>query len=191
MRLVTLIVLPFQYGRNIEPTHLRIDSLFFGVFISYFWHFRNLAENTFITRHKFLLGIAGAILLLPAFVFELKTNPWICVIGLPMFSLGSGLLLLFVLKTDFSPIPLAEAIAYIGTFSYSLYLWNVPVQQWLTKAVVNLTGNDNWFFYFSVYLVGTLAVGIGMATIIEYPFLKIRNRYFPTLSPPLVQTAEK
>lgn len=191
MRLLTANALSFEYVRNIEPTHLRIDSLFFGVFISYLWHFRNLAENSFINRNRFLLGLAGTLLLLPAFIFEFDTNRWLGVIGLPMFSLGSGLLLLSVLRTDFSKIPLAKSIAYIGTFSYSIYLWNEPVQKWLTKAVISLTGNHNWFFYFGVYILGTLLVGTGMATIIEYPFLKIRNRYFPTLSPPLVQTSDK
>lgn len=191
MRLLTVNAWPFEYVRNIEPTHLRIDSLFFGVFISYLWHFRNLAENSFINRHRFLLGLAGTILLLPAFILDIHSNSWIGVFGLSMFSLGSGLLLLFVLKTDFSQIPLAKSIAYIGTFSYSIYLWNVPVQRWLTQGVITFTGNDNWFFYLSVYLLGTLVVGTGMATIIEYPFLKIRNRYFPTLSPPLVRAADK
>ena len=38
LRLLTETLLPFQYERNIEPTHLRIDSLFFGVFLSYLWH---------------------------------------------------------------------------------------------------------------------------------------------------------
>lgn len=191
MRLLTVNAYPAQYERNVEPTHLRIDSLFFGVFISYLWHFRNLAENRFINRNRLLLGLAGTLLLLPAFIFAFTTNPWIGVIGLPMFSLGSGLLLLFVLKTDFSKIPFTKSIAYLGTFSYSIYLWNVPVQRWLMKAVISFTGIDNWFFYSSVYILGTLVVGTGMATIIEYPFLKIRNRYFPTLSPPMVETANK
>lgn len=191
MRLLTEFYLPFQYERNIEPTHLRVDSLFFGVLISYFWHFRNLSDNKFLNRNKLLLGISGVMLLLPAFVFELEENHWIGVIGLPMFYLGSGFLLLFFLKTDFSKIPFAKSVAYIGTFSYSIYLWNMPVQKWLTKAAANLTGIENWYFYFAVYILGTFLIGIGMSKIIEYPFLKIRNRYFPTLSPPLVQTAEK
>ncbi|CAN5601761.1 hypothetical protein BH10ACI1_BH10ACI1_25080 [soil metagenome] len=188
MRLMTEISLPFEYERNIEPTHLRVDSLFFGVLISYFWHFRDLSENEFLNRNKFLIGILGLTLLLPAFIFELDKNPWIGVIGLPMFYLGSGCLLLFFLKSDFSKVPLAKFAAYLGTFSYSIYLWNMPVQKWLTKAVANQTGIENWFFYFAIYILGTFLIGIGMSKIIEYPFLKLRNRYFPTLSPPLTQT---
>ncbi len=190
MRLVTEVLLPFQYERNIEPTHLRIDSLFFGVFISYLWHFKDLSENKFLIRNKVLIGIVGIVLLLPAFLFELNANAWIGVIGLPMFYLGSGLLLLFFLKSDFSNIPFAKSVAYIGTFSYSIYLWNMPVQKWLTTAAANLTGDDDWVFYFGVYFLGTLITGIGMAKLIEYPFLKLRNKYFPTLSPPLMPDAK-
>lgn len=191
MRLLTVIVLPFSYERNIEPTHLRIDSLFFGVFISYFWHFKNLSENAFLKRNRFPIAATGALLLLPAFVLELDANIWIGVFGLPMFYLGSGLLLVSVLKSDFSNSRFVKPFAYIGTFSYSIYLWNIPVQKFLTKAIIDRDANYNWFLYFAVYISATLIVGIGMSKIIEYPFLRIRNRYFPSQVAPLVQTAER
>ena len=64
------------------------------------------------------------------------------------------------------------------------------MQKWLTTAAANLTGDDDWVFYFGVYFLGTLITGIGMAKLIEYPFLKLRNKYFPTLSPPLMPDAK-
>jgi peptidoglycan/LPS O-acetylase OafA/YrhL len=191
MRLLTELCQPFQYGRNVEPTHLRIDSLFFGVLISYLWHFRKLAENDFINRHKILIGIIGVFLFLPAFLFDLNLNPWIAVAGFVMFYVGAGFLLIFALKTDFSKIPLAKLIAYIGTYSYSIYLWNVPAQHWFSKAVIKLTGNENWFFYFFIYFFSTLLIGIGMAKLIEYPVLKIRDKYFPARNLPLAPALEK
>lgn len=191
LRLLTEAVLPFGYERNIEPTHLRLDALFFGVLISYWWHFENLAENRFVKRYKFSIGLVGVILLSPAFIFDLNTHVWIGAVGLTMFYLGSGMLLVFALKSDFSKIPAANFVAYVGTFSYSIYLWNAPVQDWLSKAVMNFTGNDNWFFYAGFYLSATFIIGIGMAKLIEYPILRIRNRYFPSSVPPILQTAEK
>ena len=188
MRLLTGFSFPFQYGRIIEPTHLRLDSLFFGVFISYFWHFKNLSENEFIKRHKLSIGLAGAVLLLPAFVFELETHIWIAGIGLTLFYLGSGMLLVCFLKSDFSKIPLANLLTYTGTFSYSIYLWNAPVQEWLGQSVLKLTGN-NWFLYAGIYLAATFLIGVGMAKLVEYPILRIRNKYYPSSVPPIVQIA--
>ena len=149
--------------------------------------FKNLSESEFLNRNKLALGITGVLLLLPAFVVQFKVNPWIGVIGLPMFSLGSGLLLLAILKTDLSRVPLTKSIAYTGSFSYSIYLWHVPVLRWLPNLASFLVGKLNWFVYFAVTFVATMLIGALMAKIIEYPFLRIRNRYFPTLSPPLVQ----
>ncbi|MGI8468858.1 MAG: acyltransferase family protein [Pyrinomonadaceae bacterium] len=180
MRLLTVLLLPFQYARNVEPTHLRMDSLLFGVLISYLWHFHEFSENAFLRRYKNWIGIAGIILLLPAFLFDLNLNAWIAVIGFPLFYMGGGCLLIFALKSDFSKIPLTGFAAYLGTYSYSIYLWNIPLQNWFCKAIINLTGNDNWYFYAAVYFFGTFIVGIGTAKLVEYPFLKIRNRYFPT-----------
>lgn len=190
LRFLKLFAAPFGYETNIEPTFLRLDSLFFGVFLSYLWHFRNLSANEFLNRRKNFLALAGAILLLPAFVFELDSNHWIAVAGLSMFYLGSGFLLLFMLKTDVSKIPFFKLIAYLGTYSYSIYLWNIPVQRWLTEIAADATGIHDWFFYFAVYLAGTLAFGIGLAKLIEYPFLEARNKLFPAPNQLVVQTAE-
>lgn len=182
LRLLTETFYEFQYERNIEPTHLRLDSLFFGVLISYLWHFKNLANSEFVNRRKAFIGVGGAILLLPAFVFQLEINYWIAAFGLTMFYLGSGMLLIFALKTDFSKLPFAKFTAYTGTFSYSIYLWNAPVQNWLGKWLLNFSGN--WFLYAAVYLTATFVVGVAMSKIIEYPILKIRNKYFPAPDAP-------
>ncbi len=190
MRFLTVYFFSFQYGRIIEPTHLRLDSLFFGVFISYLWHFRALSENEFLNRRKFSIGFAGLLLLLPAFIFDLKTNDWLGVIGLTMFYSGSGFIMLAALRSDFSHIPFSKTIAYLGTFSYSIYLWNLPAQLWISEAFNNLTGNENWYLYFCVYSAATLILGVGMSKLVEYPILKIRNRHFPTLSPSLAQTVK-
>lgn len=182
LRLLTAYFLPFGYERNIEPTHLRLDSLFFGVFISYLWHFKDFSENEFVKRHKFSIGLAGVALLLPAFLFDFNdTHVWLATVGLSMFYLGGGMLLVFALKTDFSKLPFAAFFAYAGTFSYSIYLWNAPVQYFLSKTirVSETDGSGRWFLYAAVYLTATFVVGVSMSKLIEYPLLKIRNKYFP------------
>lgn len=183
---ITCLVLRFLMaifkGTNISPTPFRIDALFFGVLLSYLWHFHKLSENIFINRfnHWFILG--GIIMLLPMFFFMSVINPWVYVLGLTTNYIAGGFLLIGFLKTDFEKSLIIKIISYIGTYSYSIYLWHLPVQEWLAIPLNNFTGINNWFFYAGVYLSGSILIGILLSKIIEYPILRIRDRYFPPLS---------
>src|SRR6202034_2841460 len=52
-------------------THLRIDSLFFGVLLSYWYHYHPEFFSGWKTRRRVALALLGTVLLLPAFAFEL------------------------------------------------------------------------------------------------------------------------
>jgi peptidoglycan/LPS O-acetylase OafA/YrhL len=56
----------------------------------------------------------------------------------------------------------------------------MPVQEWLAIPFANVTGIDNWLFYAGIYLAGAILIGIFLSKIIEYPILRIRDRYFPS-----------
>src|SRR6185369_10325350 len=113
--------------KNINATHLILDSLFFGVLISYLWHYRKLNENVFLERYKILIALAGAVLFIPAFIFDLNAeNVWLSVFGFTIFYIASGLLLVSFLKMDFSKSRILNFIATIGAYSYPIYLWNTP-----------------------------------------------------------------
>ena len=178
MRLLTVAYVPFSYAQNIEPTHLRIDSLFFGVFLSYLWNFKGLSENKFLNKHKLIIGLIGVGCFLPAFIFELNETPWIWTVGLTLFYFGGGCLLLAMLKSNLNDQFILRNISNIGKYSYSIYLWNLPIHFWLTKFT-NLAA-ENWFFYTFLYLAGTFILGIGTAKLIEYPILKLRDKLMPS-----------
>ena len=186
LRYYTNVYFGFDYAVNIEQTHLRIDSLFFGVFLSYLWNFRGLAENEFLQRHKLLIGLAGIFCFVPAFVFELNTTFWLETSGLTMLYLGGGLLLFALLKSDFGGNKILRVLAEIGKYSYSIYLWNLPTHFWLMKYT-NLAA-ENWFFYALIYWSGTLILGVGTAKLIEYPVLKLRDRLMPSNASALSNT---
>lgn len=178
LRYVTNNYFGFSYEINIEQTHLRIDSLFFGVFLSYLWNFRGLAESEFLRKNKLLIGLAGICCFVPAFIFELKETFWLETFGLTLLYLGGGLLLLALLKSDFGDSKLLSAFAEIGKYSYSIYLWNLPTHFWLTNFT-NLAA-ENWFLYALIYWTLTLVLGIGTAKLIEYPILYLRDRLLPS-----------
>ncbi len=44
---------------------------------------------------------------------------------------------------------------------------------------------ENWFAGAAIYLVSSIGVGIGMALLVEFPVLRLRDRWFPSRSRPL------
>jgi peptidoglycan/LPS O-acetylase OafA/YrhL len=177
-------VLPFSMLTHVFPTHIRVDGLFFGVLLSYCWHFKGLATNEWLARRSAWLFGAGVILLLPAFMFEHERTPWIPVAGLTVFYLGSGALLLAMLYTPMPDSRAVQCLATVGTFSYSIYLWHLPVQIWLIPMIEGAIGAPlHWYAYAAVYLVGAMLLGIEAGRLIEYPALRIRDRLYPAEVP--------
>lgn len=162
-------------------THFRLDSLMFGVFLSWLWHYRHLANQKL---KPYTLILVGCWLLLPAFMFTLETTWWIPVVGVSLFYLGSGALLVGMLKLTLHPGLKLMAIA--GQYSYSIYLWHMPVQRWGMAWLTQWLGHaPNWYTYCAIYLIGSFVVGWGAAKIVEYPVLKLRDRLYPSRSPSL------
>ena len=57
----------------------------------------------------------------------------------------------------------------------------MPVAAWLVPLVAGaVKAERNWFVYFSVYFFGSIGVGILLANLIEFPLLRLRDRWFPS-----------
>ena len=183
LRFLTDDFLGFDYIVNITETHLRIDSLFFGVLLSYLWNFRGLADNEFLRKNKLLIGLAGVLCFVPAYVFDLNETFWLETFWLTMLYLGGGFVLLALLKSDFGDSRFLRKTAELGKYSYSIYLWNLPTHFWLMKFTD--LGAENWFLYVLIYWTATFVLGIGTAKLIEYPVLRLRDKLLPSNIAPL------
>lgn len=159
-------------------THLRIDSLMFGVLISYFWHFHNL-RSTIQKFDSFLLLMIGFLLLSPAFLFPLEQYKFVSVFGVVLFYIGSGSMMLAALRLKESQSRLMTLLGGLGASSYSIYLWHMPWGTWGWLAFKKVTGLDAYLWYLVFYMVGSLGFGWVMSKIIEWPVLKFRDRLFP------------
>jgi peptidoglycan/LPS O-acetylase OafA/YrhL len=182
LRLLTVWALPvFVDKLNIYPTHLRMDSLFAGVLIGYLHHVHRERLLAGAVRWRWGLLAGGIAAIAPAVVLPLKTSHFILTGGFTLLYIGNALLLLFALSARGSGGRLAACLSYVGTHSYSIYLWHMPVAAWGVPLLAGaVKAERNWFVYFAVYFLGSIGMGIVMANLIELPLLRLRDRWFPS-----------
>ena len=185
LRLVVSLRHPYNFGTHQARTHLRIDSLFFGVMLSYFYHYHP-AWLPRLRPYRLMLLIPGLFMILPAFIFPVETTFFLHTSGMTLLYIGFGLILMAMLAGPVCQYRPLSWIAYVGSRSYSIYLWHLPLAFW-GVAVVNhfFGGFGSWWLYAGFYLGGAVVVGIAMSELAEYPVIRLRDRMFPSRSNPL------
>lgn len=182
LRLSNLVLHPnYSHEAYLFGTHLRIDSLAFGTFLSYLWHFDNL-EQKLTKVPTWILVSAGVALLSPPFFFQLEKTKWIPTVGLTLFYVGAGLLVLAALRLKSSDNLVLRGLSTLGSASYSIYLWHLPVAVWGYKVIANILGQDNYLLYLSTSVFGACVVGWILNRMIENPVLSLRDKLFPSKS---------
>jgi peptidoglycan/LPS O-acetylase OafA/YrhL len=180
LRLCNLWVYPeYSHEHYLFGTHLRVDSLFYGVLLSYLWHFHRL-ESRIMRVPSWALYTSGAILLSPAFIFTLESNKWLSVVGVVLFYVAAGNILIAAMRVRESSLGSMHLLQTLGAASYSIYLWHMPVNYWGYPSVQMLTGANSYAVYFVTYIAGSFAFGWMMNRLIEAPVLLLRDRYYPT-----------
>jgi peptidoglycan/LPS O-acetylase OafA/YrhL len=152
----------------VYPTHLRIDSLFAGVALGYFSRYYPERFKT-ITQSAWLLPLGLAFLFpaaLSAHWFKSSVAPALILTSNIM---GFGAVLAFAVNRA---LPYTHSLAEIGKYSYSIYLWHMPI---------TLILNQSHHRSLSVALAFILscAIGIAMALLIEFPVLRVREKIVP------------
>ena len=187
LRARTAVRVPvFDDAVHVFPTHLRMDALFFGVFLAWLFHRRQLTER--LARvPTWALVVVGCLLLSPAFLVEMRRAPWMWVYGLSMLSLGSGALLLAGIRLQSSQRGWMNALGSAGAASYSIYLWHILVNAEARRHI--LAAGGSWLTYAVVYVVGGVIWGMLLHRGIEWPTLRLRDRLMTGHTNPTVVSA--
>jgi peptidoglycan/LPS O-acetylase OafA/YrhL len=172
-------------------SHNRMDALFFGVLLGYFYHFRPSALEGLMRPaiNCLVIGAVSLFFLSFAYFFPLEeNNNLFATIGYTFIYVGFGGVLLLslyvygILPKGISWVAgkIGSAFAFVGVYSYSIYLWHGPTGAWfpgLMRRTVHFPTSRLGIF--AAYTIGSIAIGIAMSRLLEYPMLHLRDRLFP------------
>src|SRR5262249_13293300 len=120
----------YSYETYVFPTHLRIDSLLFGVGMAYFHHFHGESFQRTFHRHRHVLMLIGISLMTTKFLMA-HGSFYANTFGFMQYYLGGAALLVGVLMCEIPRNRLTAAVASIGAYSYSIYLWHMALRYWV------------------------------------------------------------
>jgi len=114
-------------------------------------------------------------LLLTASSFLLSNeHSFVLTVGLTLNFLGYGMMLAAALTlARLLPNPMESALAYVGFYSYSIYLWHLPLLAVLRHSVGPRP------LAVAAFYAGSIVVGVAMARLVEIPALRLRERWVP------------
>jgi peptidoglycan/LPS O-acetylase OafA/YrhL len=167
--------------RHVTPTHLRLDSLAFGALLSYLHHCRGLR----FTRPQMIgLLVVSTLLIAPCTMVDVNDSVALATWGLTAVYLGFGGLLMVCLQWPKLALPravtlLVDALAWVGRYSYSIYLWHMPIKLETEALFARYAPHTRDQIVFVVFAAISIAVGVTFSKIIEVPALKLRDRLLP------------
>jgi len=170
----------FNVHREFQPTHLHLDVLAAGVLLRYLYTYHHDALAVFQRGKMFWIGL-GLLLVCPS-AYLWSPHPAYVTALIPTLNyLGFGLILFEATQIAFPTSGLAAWLVrpfdYLGKHSYSIYLWHLPVKDWLVDPLMPGPAGLPYFVFF---FAASLAVGTFFSEILEMPILHLRNRLFPS-----------
>jgi peptidoglycan/LPS O-acetylase OafA/YrhL len=149
------------------------DGIALGVAIAYLSEFRPEYLSA-VCKKRTLLLTGSLLCLLPAIAYP-QTHPVMGTVGLTLLYFGYAGLLIFFLRFVDGEGRVIRALAFVGSYSYTIYLFHMPVAYYLVPA---LQFDRN--IVFGTYLAVSIVLGTVMAKLIEHPTLRARERLFPS-----------
>jgi peptidoglycan/LPS O-acetylase OafA/YrhL len=160
-------------------THARIDSLLFGVLLSWFFYTDRPRFDRWI-HHRLLLAImmfAGLFFTL----YEGRHTQLMWSFGYTFIYLAMGAILLlgYGYEGRVTRSFLYRAIAAIGVYSYGIYLWHLSVRDPLAAVCSHLPAYGRWGALLVSQYLAAIILGVLTTKAVEFPMLRLRDRLIP------------
>ncbi len=162
-------------------TQYCFDSLLYGVFISYNLLFNKERLEGYFKKHVRWLTVLSVLVITLA---SMNHNLYFLAFRNTLLYLAFGnILLLFLTGTvRFSNIRSRPVnwftllFSSVGVYSYSIYLFHPFIRDYVMHRHPDWDGSR---FSFTIYLCLSILIGVIFTKIIEFPMLKIRDKFFP------------
>ncbi|OXA92221.1 acyltransferase family protein [Flavobacterium hercynium] len=188
MRIVSAIYFSGNGDKNFTMTHLRIDSLFAGVFVSYLYYFRKeKLIQVFEHYQVLLLLICFSLLSFTPFI-DFEDSFFVRTFGYSFLYIAFSILLLYFLLSNEINERLnflftkkgVDIISKIGFSSYGIYIIH-GFTNFLCHLINNFILNKLFGQTIMFFITCTVSILSGMfiTHYIEKYFLNYRNKYFP------------
>ena len=162
----------------VNGTHTRIEGILYGVLLAILYHY---APEMF-RRWQSRWWVWMSALVVAVLFFRFQTDaPWSESIGWDMADLLGIALLMLLYKPSRTGrrSALYRLVAWIGVYSYGIYLWHVSV---IAPAVAVGSHLPLWMrpaWKGVAPITGGILLGALSTKIVELPALKLRDRLFP------------
>lgn len=188
MRLLTAWFVPtFSFHAHLAPSHLRFDSLAFGMLLSYWYHRAPEAMSQWTDARGRQLACLAFLLLAVCAAVPRRTFVGHTLLQTIQY-VGHGILLLLAVIDQraqwLHDTLVGRALQTMGRYSYSIYLWHMGVLVWPRALIAYFTGDTKPFgnLELLVYVMLAIPVGVMTARLVEMPVLAIRDHFFPSRS---------
>ncbi|SEC04755.1 acyltransferase family protein [Terriglobus roseus] len=161
------------------PSQYRMTGILFGVLIAmlfHFWphHFARLQSS----RAVWVTVIAGWLVYQAALVRYPRLGA-VLYDSLDLLGVATLLLLYRSSPTLGRKNPVYRSVAWIGLYSYGIYLWHVSVGDPISRLLARLPHTLSPLVVDLIKMAIGIALGIVMSELVEIPMLRLRDRIFP------------
>lgn len=170
-------------------THLRLDALFFGVFLSFLHHTRHRSLDLLCKYQAYVIPVCLAALAINFLVWRGGLKSVILLSSTPV---AYGLLMMIAIRVNglsFKPLSI------LGQYSYNIYLWHFPLYYYSKDLIrvlhINPQTLSGYLSYIALYFIIGIGAGILFTHLVEKPFLRLRDSRIPSLTGPVLRSLEE
>lgn len=166
-------------------THLRIDSLCAGVVVAFVYHYHHATFEKLLRASRWWLACGLALVI--AALSRGITGAWVAALVPAGLYVGFAAIIIGMLGQPEARFSRAgwRIVAAIGYYSYSIYLFHVPIGYAAVNSyserpfAMTLTFATRWSIGTILYMAISIAMGVLVSRCIELPALALRERVIP------------